>query len=90
MLFASFPAVRTQSYTAKCTQEMSFKAQSQNSEKRLLLHTHKRIYMSIYIYMYMYIYIYIYILCIAYRKAGLIGFVWKDIASGIFGLFAPV
>ena len=81
MIFASFPAVRTQSYTAKCTQEMSFKAQSQNSEKRLLLHTHKHTCVYIYI---------VYTLYIAYRKAGLIGLVWKDIASGIVCLFASV
>ena len=55
------PAASTHSYTAKCKQEIYFKAQPQNRGLRLLYLTH----------------------C----KAGLIGFVWKNVASVVVSLF---
>jgi hypothetical protein len=99
MLFATFSSISTHSYSSKWTQEINFKAQQQNLEKRLLhiyiyvcvwtythTHTHIHTYIHTHTITHTYIYIYIYIY-ITHRKAGFIGLVWKNVAS-VVSLFA--
>jgi hypothetical protein len=86
MLFANFPAASTHLYTAKCTQEINFKTQTQNCEKLLSLYSYMYVY-NIDIYMCVNVCMYIYTYK-TYRKTVLIDFVWENVASVFVSFFA--